>query len=169
MNNKTNRMAGVFSEQITIDESLMRVAKTRSHILRNIAASGARMAIVVVDNDRHLKLKFRTWTKLAPEQITPDLKYNNHSKFVFVVRGYDELPSLAIFVSRIAIAIDSKNRQLTLIRSINTATGQRFRSDALERVMNAHAFRREHQLVNQVGFGVQAFAQSLIANHQKES
>lgn len=169
MNNKADRNAGVFGHQVAPEEQRMLVNKMRHDVLRAIVVSGARVAIVVVDNDRHLKLKFRTWTKLTPEQITPDLKYNKHSKFVFVVRSYYELPSLAIFVSRIAIAIDSKNRQLTLIRSIDTATGQRFRSDALERVMNAHAFRREHQLVNQVGFGVQAFAQSLIANHQKES
>ena len=165
MSNESNRIAGVFRHRITPEETRIRASNLRHNVLKNICASGARVAIIVVDSDRHLKLKFRTWIKLKPEQLTPDLKYNRHSKFVFVVRNYDELPTLTVFIGRVAIALDSVNRQLTLMRSQSAPTRQTFRSDELERVMNEHAKRPNHQRLNQVGSGILQFAQSLISTN----
>jgi len=131
--------ASLLTAELSPAELQMRKRKEQSALLKDIVASGARIAIVLVDDNRHLKLKFRTWTKLKVPQLTENLKYNKHSKFVFVAKDCSELPTVLPFISIVAIKRNSKSKDLLLLRSNTAPTSIRHPLGQLERLMNEQA------------------------------
>ena len=113
--------------------------KLRDVCMINLAQNGARIAIVISDNPKHLKKKFRTWVKLYPNDLNRNIKTGPNSKFVFVVKHINELPIMAGYQARVILFIHKLTGIVRVLKA-NTSDTLIFKaSENLEHYLNDYS------------------------------